>query len=191
MTDTELKELVASLAIAQAETSNQFKETKVLLDKIAKENKKENKELRQQIGGLGNKFGSFTEGMAFPSMTKVLRKQFNMEIIATRVKAERDGKKLELDVLAYTNGKVNTAFIVEVKSHARQEDLQQLLKIVATFPKVFPEHADKKLYAILAVVDISDNLKEKLLKKGIYLALIHDEHFKLQVPKNFHARYFN
>jgi len=182
MTDTELKELVASLAISQAETSNQFKETKELIDKIAKENKKENKELRQQIGGLGNKFGSFTEGMAFPSMTKVLRKQFNMEIIATRVKAERDGKKLELDVLAYTNGKVNTAFIVEVKSHARQEDLQQLLKIVETFPKVFPEHADKKLYAILAVVDISDNLKEKLLKKGIYLAMIHDEHFKLQVP---------
>ncbi|MDM8566916.1 hypothetical protein QUF74_14860 [Candidatus Halobeggiatoa sp. HSG11] len=102
-----------------------------------------------------------------------------------------NGKKLELDVLAYANGELNTAIIVEVKSHARQEDLQQLLKILETFPKAFPEHADKKLYAILAVVDISDNLKKKLLKNGIYLAMIHDEHFKLQVPKNFQARYFN
>ncbi|MDM8566917.1 hypothetical protein QUF74_14865 [Candidatus Halobeggiatoa sp. HSG11] len=67
MTDNELKELVASLAISQTETVQQFKETRELLDKIARENKRENKELRQQIGGLGNKFGSFTEGMAFPS----------------------------------------------------------------------------------------------------------------------------
>ena len=209
MTDQELKELVASLAVSHAKTdklfdkiakensqtqieiSKKFKETDELLDKIAKENKRENKKLRQQIGGLGNKFGSFTEGMAFPSMSKILRKKFGMEFIGTRVTRSNNGKKLELDILAYANSKLNTAIIVEVKSHARPEDLQQILKILTNFPKVFPEHADKKLYAILAVVDISDNLREKLHKKGIYLAMIHDEHFKLLVPANFHAKSFS
>ena len=201
MTDDELKMLVASLATSQAtmqketakmqaELTERFKETDEFLNKISRENKRENKKLRQQIGGLGNKFGSFTEGMAFPSMTKVLRKQFRMEFIGTRVMRSNNGKKLELDVLAYANGNLNTAFIVEVKSHVRQEDLQQLLQTLATFPKVFPEHADKHLYGILAAVDIADNMKAKLLKSGIYLAMIHDEHFKLQVPANFQARCF-
>ena len=46
MTDEELKELVASLAVAQRETDRQLKE------------------LGKQIGGLGEKFGG--EGMALP-----------------------------------------------------------------------------------------------------------------------------
>ena len=31
------------------------------------------RELGKQIGGLGNKFGSFTEGLALPSMQKILQ----------------------------------------------------------------------------------------------------------------------
>ena len=214
MTDNELKELVASLAVMQKETGEQLRETgeqlretteslretrKVVeehgrqIDKQTKQIDKQTKQICEQgkqIGGLGNKFGSFTEGMAFPSMTKVLKEKFNMEIISTRVAAERRGKKLELDVFAYTNGNVNTAFIVEVKSHVKQDDLKQLLKILTTFPDVFPEHANKKLYVILAYVDMPDNVKKKILEQGIYLAQIHDEQFKLKVPKNFQAKSF-
>ncbi|MCK5720266.1 MAG: hypothetical protein KAH84_10015 [Thiomargarita sp.] len=220
MTDNELKELVAGLAIAQSKTdklidkmskeaderfkesNERFDKTDKLIDKMAKESNerfdktdklisKISKELGKQIGGLGNKFGSFTEGMAFPSMSKVLKEHFNMEVVSTRVKAEHGNKKLELDVLAYANGKLNTAFIVEVKSHVKQDDLQQLLKILANFSKVFPEHAAKLLYAILAYVDMLDNVKEKILEHGIYLARINDEHFKLQIPDNFQVQSFN
>ena len=50
MTDEELKELVASLAVAQRETDRQLKETDRQL-------RKQLKELGKQIGGLGEKFG--------------------------------------------------------------------------------------------------------------------------------------
>ena len=53
MTDAELKELVASLAIAQRENDRQLKETDRQLHKQLKE-------LGRQIGGLGEKFGGFT-----------------------------------------------------------------------------------------------------------------------------------
>ena len=69
MTDEELKELVASLAVAQRETDRQLKETDRQL-------RKQLKELGKQIGGLGEKFGGFTEGMALPSMTKILTENF-------------------------------------------------------------------------------------------------------------------
>ncbi len=81
MTDAELKELVASLAIAQRETAEQMKRTDRRL-----------KELGKQIGGLGEKFGSFTEGLALPSMQKILNERFGMEVISPSVRASKNGK---------------------------------------------------------------------------------------------------
>jgi len=146
--------------------------------------------LGKQIGGLNNKFGSFTEGMAFPSMKKILREHFGMTTIATNLQARKNGKSLELDVFAYSNGKRKVACIVEVKSHLREEGLKQILKTLREFPKFFEDHADKKLYGILAAVNIPDNLVKKVLKSGVYLANIHDEDFELQVPKHFKAKNF-
>lgn len=101
MTDEELKALVASLAIDQKELQKEIKETS-----------KQIKELGKQIGGLGEKFGSFTEGFAFPSMRKVLAQKFGMSNIATQYEAQKEGKHMELDVLAYANGEQNKAAIV-------------------------------------------------------------------------------
>jgi len=138
---------------------------------------------------LGRKFGSFTEGMAFPSMEKILQKHFGMRIIAPNVKARQNGKSLQLDVFAYSD-ELKLAYIVEVKSHLREDSLQQMIDILNNFPKFFTDHADKELYGILAAVDIPDDLRERVLKSGIYLANIHDDNFKLQVPEDFKARNF-
>jgi len=204
MTDEELKNLIASLAIDQKENARRFRESQAEATKLRretelqfretelqfKETAKQLKELGRQIGGLGNKFGSFTEGLALPSMTKILQEKLGMAVVAPRVRARKNGKSLELDVLAYSNGEKKAVYIVEVKSHAREDSLEQLLDTLRDFSKFFPDHADKKLYGILAAVDISDNMKLKVLESGIYLANIQDEHFKLQVPKRFKAKNF-
>ena len=83
------------------------------------------KELGKQIGGLGAKFGSFTEGLALPSMEKILRQRFGMEVVSPSVRVSKEGQHLEIDVLAYTNGNLNIAYIVEVKSHAREDSITQ------------------------------------------------------------------
>jgi len=204
MTDKELKELVASLAVAQRETDKQLqelacaqketdlqlKETSQQLKETDKQLSKQLKNLAEQIGGLGNKFGSFTEGWAFPSMVKLLRNQFKMESIATNFQVKRDDKLMELDVFAYSNGNLNTACIVEVKSHVREEDIQQLLRQLTRLREFVPEHANKQLYGILAGVQIPEQVKERILQHGLYVAAIHDEHFTLQVPDNFQPKVF-
>jgi hypothetical protein len=204
MTDKELKELVASLAVAQRETDKQLqelacaqketdlqlKETSQQLKETDKQLSKQLKNLAEQIGGLGNKFGSFTEGWAFPSMVKLLRNQFKMESIATNFQVKRGDKLMELDVFAYSNGNLNTACIVEVKSHVREEDIQQLLRQLTRLREFVPEHANKKLYGILAGVQIPEQMKERILQHGLYVAAIHDEHFTLQVPDNFQPKVF-
>ncbi len=69
MTDQELRDLVASVAKSQAETDRQIKQ------------------VNKQLGESGDKFGSFTEGLALPLMEKILYQQFKMDVVAPRVKA--------------------------------------------------------------------------------------------------------
>ena len=203
----ELTAAQAELTAAQKETdkqlkevSQQQKETELLLKEVSqqqkenaqqqKETDKQLKELGKQIGGLGAKFGSFTEGLALPSMETILRQRFGMEVISPSVRVSKEGQHLEIDVLAYTNGELNTAYIVEVKSHARQEDITQLKSILQRFRRFFPEHKDKKLYGILAAVDLSPELREKILQEGLYVARIHDQVFELDIPDNFQPRLY-
>jgi hypothetical protein len=165
MSDTELKEYMA-------ETAKQIRE------------------LGKQIGGLGNKFGSFAEGMALPSMTKILRKQFKLESVGARqTRSGPGGKEMEVDVLGYSNGKTNLVCVVEVKSHLREESLDQMRSILDRFFEFYPEHKGKRLFGILAYVDASDDVEKKAIDEGIYLARIHDDSFSLAVPKGFKPKY--
>ena len=148
------------------------------------------KELGKQIGGLGKKFGSFTEGLALPSMETILRERFGMEIISPSVRASKQGQHLEIDVLAYANGDINTAYIVEVKSHAREEVIDQLKTLLEKFRAFFPEHNSKKLYGILAAVDLPFGVRERILKEGLYVARIHDEVFEMDTPSEFQPKHW-
>ena len=191
----ELATSQSELTAAQKETDLQLKQTDLQLKEVSRQQKenaqqqkktdRQLKELGKQIGGLGAKFGSFTEGLALPSMEKILRQRFGMKVVSPSVRASEDGKHIEIDVLAYTNGNLNTAYIVEVKSHAREESITQLKSILQRFRSFFPEHKDKQLYGILAAVDMSPELREKTLQEGFYVARIHDQVFELDTPENF------
>jgi hypothetical protein len=169
------------------ETDEKFKET----GEKFKETDKQIKELSKQIGGLGNKFGGFTEGMAFPSMRRILMEKFNMNVVSPRVISRRNGEMMELDVLAYADGQVNAVYVVEVKSRLRIEDLSDILEHLNRFTEFFPEHRNKSLYGIVAAVDVTEQVKKKVLDAGLYLALIRDDTFQLDVPENFQPKRFN
>lgn len=166
------------------ETEKQMRET----ERELQESAKQIKELGKQIGGLGEKFGSFTEGLALPSMQKILRETFGMEVVSPSVRVRKQGEYMEIDVLSYANSAVNAAYVVEVKSHAREESIEQLRTILRRFRQFFPEHADKTVYGILAAVEISPSLRDKALKAGLYVARIHESVFELDVPAGFQAQ---
>jgi hypothetical protein len=172
MTDQELKDLVARNARDLAETWKQIKQ------------------VNKQLGELGNKFGSFTEGMAFPSMEKILRNHFKMDVVALRAKSRLNGHSIEIDVMAYDNGSRNEVYLVEVKSHLTRESVDQMLRTIEQFPKFFGAHRDRKIYGVIAAVDIPDNLRAEVLNKGLYLARIHDGTFELLTPRGFKPEAF-
>ncbi|QIP15825.1 DUF3782 domain-containing protein [Spirosoma aureum] len=170
------------------ETTTNFEDIRQILREVA-ENQKETDRITRHnakmIGDLGNKFGSFTEGMAFPSMEKVLRKQFGITTITTNYKTEYGSDSLEVDVLGIANGDVNTVVLVEVKSHLKERDIEQLLKNLDRFRRFHPEYARKKLYGILACVQGAKEVKDKAMDAGLFVASIHDEVFELKSPAYF------
>ncbi|MDX2249379.1 MAG: DUF3782 domain-containing protein, partial [Bacteroidia bacterium] len=138
----------------------------------------------------GNKMGSFTEGLALPSLSRILQRDFGATHIFPRARAVRQDRSLEIDVLGYANGQQNTAVAVEVKSHLKEEHVDQLLRILADFPQFYPEHSTKKLYGILAGVNVPDTVRNLALKKGLYVGQISEETFRLRVPDNFLPKNF-
>jgi hypothetical protein len=201
-TPEEVWELLRELAQSQQETDRLMKDTDRRMqetdrlmkdtdrrmqetDRRMKDTDRQIKELGKQIGGLGEKFGSFTEGLALPSMENILRTRFGMEVVSPSVRVTKDGRHLEIDVLSYANGPINAAYVVEVKSHAREESIAQMKALLTRFRQFFPEHGDKRVYGILAAVDLSAELRERALREGFYVARIHDQVFELDVPAGF------
>ena len=179
MTDAHLKELVASLVAADKRVRAAQARTEATVDRVTK-----------QIGQLGNKFGSFTEGMAEPSMKRLLVEKFGAEFVAEGVVRRRGGETMELDVLGYSNGKANCVLVAEVKSHLREDDLEEFIETLEKVPKFFPEHRGKEIIGVLAAVDIPVNMAKRVAKAGIHLARVSDETFSLVDPKGFHAKSF-
>jgi RecB family endonuclease NucS len=123
-------------------------------------------------------------------MEAILQQRFGMTVVTPRVRAKQQGEHLEIDVLAYANGEVNRAFLVEVKSHPREEAITQLKITLSRFRDFFPEHRDKQLYGILAAVDWPPALKAQAIGEGLYVARIHDDVFDLEVDQEFQPRVF-
>lgn len=209
MTDQELRNLVAetSRRIAEvsaeadrrsakldeqlAESSAEANRRSANLDKQLAETSRVVKEVGRQLGKLGNAQGRYTEELIYPSLEKVLRERFKMDVVVQRALSRKNGAALELDVFAYSNTGVDEVYVAEIKSSYGEAEFQQTLKTLETFPKFFPTHADKKLYGIVAAVDIAENMRNRVLGAGLYLARIGDETFKLQVPRGFKAKAFN
>ncbi len=184
----ETSESIKGLRESHTEAREEIKELRVFQQEVSRQIKEQWKQIKEQgkqIGGLGEKFGGFTEGMAFPSMKRVLRERFRMEVISLRHQRRNGSGTMELDVFAYSNSRSNEAFIVEVKSHLREEGYERLLQVLHDFPTFFPEHSDKRLFGILACVDAPEHLERRVLRSGIYLAKIHDETFSIQVSEGF------
>ncbi len=186
MTDQEMRDIVAGLIVSTAELRASMTEIR----EAQKETGRQINQTNKQLGELGNKFGSFTEGLALPSMEKILKREFDATVVTPYAKSSINGRSLEIDVLAYDKSGRDEVYVVEVKSHLKQEGIDQILKLIADFPKFFPDHAHRTIYGIIAAVTIPDDLRNQALNEGLYLAQISDETFRLQTPRGFKAKAF-
>ncbi len=139
----------------------------------------------RQLGRLGNKLGDYTESVIRPSLKRALREQFGMTIIRSPLHFQRNGDEIEIDVVGYCEDERNEVYLAEIKSQLRQDGVDQILDDLRRFPRLFPEHRGKKLFGILAALDIPADLRAQVVRKGLYLATIRDDVFEIEPPDGF------
>ena len=171
-TDRQLKDMIKETDRKITETDRQFKEAKEMIIENGK-----------QIGGLGNKFGGYTEAMARPSIRRILEKRFEADFLGSiRFKSTKETKTLEIDAWGLSRNGTGAAYIVETKSRFRDRHIEQVLQLVERFRYYMSDYEKRAVYPMLAVVEISEEGRRKVWNAGIHLIDINDGVFKYATP---------
>ena len=176
------------------ETKEMFEETDRRLDerfeetdRRFKETAKDIKKLTKNIGGLSGKWGKFVEGIVAPGAVRMFKvRGIDVNLISTRIKAQRNGKDMEIDVLV-----VNQEYVlaIEAKSTLSVEEVNKHLKRLKDFKKFFPHFKDKKVIGAVAGIVIEEEADRYAYHKGLFVIgqtgetvkILNDEKFKPKV----------
>ena len=92
--------------------------------------------LNREVARMQQKFGDYSESLATPALTKVMRDRFHMTEIAQRVQAIRNGKAIEFDMLGHANDRVNEVYLAEIKTKLRQDGIDPDPRAPARLPGI-------------------------------------------------------
>lgn len=169
MTDDELREILANLALSQAQTDAQLAKTDAQLAKtdvqLAKTDAKLNR-LADMYGGVGNNQGRVAEEFYYNSLKHKLELNgIQFDFIEKNVTRSKGDIEEEYDLLL-VNGK--DVFIVEFKYRVHPKDIDCLLgRKQANFIKLFPEYQDYTIHLAIASFAIEEDVKRMALEQGV------------------------
>jgi hypothetical protein len=163
MTNDELKELVASLAVdsknlheAQRKTDEQIAETNATLKRIGVD-----------FGNMKKNQGFVAEEFFFNSLLDDPHLGgIHFDDITKSQFKHRGNVQEEYDIVM-TNG--DAIGIVEVKYKAHEKDLEKLERKMRNFKTLFPVYKDYKLYGAIASFHFYDKAKEEALNQGYFV----------------------
>jgi len=169
ISDDELRQIVANLAISQAKTDAQLAKTDAQLAKTDAQLAKTDKRLDQideMIGTFGRNLGEITEEFFFNSLKATQELGgIHYDIVLKNITASDNRVEDEFDIVM-ANGK--DVAIIEVKYKAHEADLNKLVgKKYENFKKLFPMYRGFTHHLVLATFSIYDELKQQALSSGV------------------------
>lgn len=183
MTDQELKDLVASLAVGQAKSDEKIAalaDSSAKVDaqqaktdaQLAKTDAKLNR-LAVMYGGVSENQGDVAEEFFYNSLSQSKQiGDIHFDDVQQKVYGGRIGKQQEYD-LVLLNG--DSAAIVEVKYKVHPSSLEQLQKQLSLFKIHFPEHKHMKLYGGVAGFSIPQEIVEEAHANGYFVLRQHGQ----------------
>ena len=164
MTDEELKNLVASLAVSQKETDAKFKET----DAKFKETDRFLKEIGKAVGSYGNVEGQIFEDQIFYSFQKhPYLNDIKFEEVQRNWKRSMHGLAAEYDVVLLNGSFVG---VVEAKRKLEKEDVIKFSeKTLPVFKSLYPDMQDKKLIGAFAAATVDERVLDAAKDAGILI----------------------
>ena len=177
MTDDELKDLVASLAIDQkeltkkmAQTDEQMRRTDEQINRLETQVEKMARKIDRVgkiVGNVGKNQGAVTEEFFFNSLGENAHLGgIHFDNLMANIQM-RQGKLEEEYDIVMMNG--NAVGIVEVKYKAHEKDVNKLERKMTHFKKLFPVYKNFKLYGAIAYFHFYDKAKQTALENGFFV----------------------
>jgi hypothetical protein len=183
ISDDELRQIVANLAISQAKTDAQLAKTDAQLAKtdtaidelirsqaktdaqLAKTDAKLDR-LAEMYGGVGNNQGKVAEEFYYNSLGEnPVLNGIAFDFIEKNITRKKGKIEEEYDILLVNGCDV---FIIEVKYHLHPNDIARLMgRKQDNFRKLFPEYANYTLHLALATFAVEDDVKAMALEQGV------------------------
>jgi hypothetical protein len=171
----------------QKENAERQKETDRLMKENAerqKETDRQMKELNKRFGDFTNRFGEVVEYMVAPNLRekfKELGLVFPKTNSPSNVRDYENNIFLEVDVMLENGDK---AMLVEVKTKPTTENVQEHIERIDKMRKYADLHGDKRTFlGAVAGVVMTQNVKEYVLKQGLYAVEPSGETFFITPPK--------
>jgi predicted AAA+ superfamily ATPase len=156
MTDQELKDLVASLAVKSDKLDMQLAKTDAKLDRIA-----------NMVGGISSNQGDVAEEFFYNSLRREpVIGGVRFDRVQANTLAGSKGKEKEFDIVL-VNG--SSVALIEVKFKAHLADLEQAEKQVAQYRDIFPEHKNYTIYSGIAAFSVPPDVVDEAHKKGLFV----------------------
>lgn len=176
MTDSELKQLVGSLAISQRETDRQIKETDRQIQELRASQRETDRQLKETdlklekvttlYGNLGANIGASVEEFFYryfeehPQLNGLEFDQVDRQVHSLRHRREYD--------LVLMNGQ--SVVVASLKHKLHPKDLSHLVEEeLPDFREDYPDLADHKLYGAVGSFVISDKVEDLAEEAGVYV----------------------
>lgn len=175
MTNQELKDLVASLAVAQAELTAK-------MDRLNVESTAKLERMGIHLGGISNNMGDVAEEFFYTALEdKKDLAGIHYDFIDKHWKHRVGSIADEFDIVMVNGSDVA---IIEVKYKAHDNDLDKLLtKKYPNFKTLYPAYKDYNHHLGLASFNVNNALKEKAIQKGVIVLQRKGNLMETFVPK--------
>ncbi len=135
--------------------------------KMFRENERRIAENSKAVAALTSKWGRFVEGLLIPAVERLFEERgIAVDKISPRVKARKNGRTMEIDILA-----INEEYVVliEAKSTLSVEDINEHLQNLAEFKFFYPEYADRKVIGAVAGIVVDEGAVRYAYQAGLFV----------------------
>lgn len=155
------------------ETDAKFKETDARFKETDVKFKETDKQLRRLESLFGSQWGKMMEALVQPGALKLFQERgIQVHSIAPRIKHQRNGHTLELDLVLENETEV---VIIEVKSVLKVNDVRDFLDDLARLFEFVPRYRTYKVYAGVAGLDIVEDADKYAYRQGLFVVQVGGE----------------
>ena len=167
-----------------------YDEERAKYDKEHDELRRQHAETNRIVRQTDTIWGSVAEGLALGEVMDVLNKLPGIEVhdYAARVQNRKRGN-FEIDAVATGD---HCVILMEARAHLRKEAIGEFVKKFKDYLEYYPEHSNKRIYGLVAFLNIDSYAKQLAIKKG--LLILRSDYLNKEIvnpPPEFTPRDFN